>query len=164
MHEFFPLFSQAAIVAFQAAWLTMAVSDNLRHPNIDERGFKRVLTMDLVAQQDPGGFKDVSKRRVENPRMEKTLFRTLVAAEVIVSALLWVGSLGLLMAAVGVIGHGGAQALASMAVLGFTAIWASLLTGGLWFLDRVGMFPAVQVHFFLTIWGVATLTFLAASP
>ena len=164
MHEFFPLFSQAAIVAFQAAWLTMAVFDNLRHPNINERGFERVFTMELVAQQDPDSFKDVSERRIENPRMEKALFRILVAAEVIVSALLWLGSLGLLLAAVGVIGHEGVRALASMAVLGFTAIWVSLLTGGLWFLNRIGMLPAVQVHFFLTIWGVVTLIFLAASP
>ena len=163
MNDFFPLFAQSAVVAFEAAWLTLAVYDNLRHPTLNERGFAKVLAMDLV-QQDAEVYKEVSDRRVEDPRVEKRLFNALVAAEVIVSALLWLGALGLLLAAFGAIGHEGARAWAVLAVLGFTAIWASLLIGGLWFWDRVGMMPAVQAHFFLILWGTATLAFLAAAP
>ena len=71
MNDFFPLFGQSAVVAMEAAWLTVAVFDNIRYPHLNERGFARVLGMDLVKQQDPEVYADVSDRRVENPRMEK---------------------------------------------------------------------------------------------
>ncbi len=51
-----------------------------------------------------------------------------------------------------------------IAVLGFIAIWTSLLTGGLWFMDRVGMDAAVMGQSFLLIWGTASLIFLAVVP
>jgi len=161
MDSFFPLFSQSAIVAMEAAWLTVAVFDNIRYPHLNERGFARVLAMDLVKQQDPEVYEDVSDRRVENPKMEKALFRLLVAAEVIVSILLWLGALALLLAAIDLFDDDAANALAHIGVLGFTAIWASLLIGGQWFWYRVGLAAAQQAHFFLTIWGIATLTYLS---
>ncbi len=71
MDNFFPLFGQSAVVAMEAAWLTVAVFDNIRYPHLNERGFARVLAMDLVKQQDPEVYEDVSDRRVENPQMEK---------------------------------------------------------------------------------------------
>ena len=92
------------------------------------------------------------------------MFKALVACEAIVAVLLWLGALALLLSALGVIGYTGARAFAMMAVLGFTAIWTSLLTGGLWFMDRVGMANAVMGHSFLLIWGTVTLAFLALVP
>jgi predicted small integral membrane protein len=162
MRDFFPLFGQSAVVAMEAAWLTVAVFDNIRYPRLNERGFARVLGMELVKQQDPDVFADVSDRRVDNPRMEKVLFRMLVAAEVIVSILLWLGALALLLAAFGLFDDGADNTLAHIGVLGFIAIWASLLIGGQWFWYRIGLAAAQQAHFFLTIWGIATLTYLSA--
>ena len=162
MDNFFPLFGQSAIVAMEAAWLTVAVFDNIRYPRLNERGFARVLSMELVKQQDPDVYADVSDRRVDNPRMEKVLFRMLVAAEVIVSILLWLGALALLLAAFGLFDDDAANTLAHIGVLGFIAIWASLLIGGQWFWYRIGLAAAQQAHFFLTIWGIATLTYLSA--
>jgi hypothetical protein len=49
-------------------------------------------------------------------------------------------------------------------VVGFAAIWSSFLIGGEWFWYRIGMAPAMQAHFFLIVWAIATLTFLAAAP
>jgi predicted small integral membrane protein len=164
MHDFFPLFAQAGVVAFQAVWLSVAVYDNITHSAVNERGFGLVLRMDLVEKQDPEAFKELSERRVQNPATEKALFKALVTGEATVAVLLWLGALALLLAALGVIGHTGARALAMMAVLGFTAIWTSLLAGGLWFLDRVGMANAVMGHSFLLIWGTVTLVFLAVAP
>jgi len=161
MDDFFPLFGQSAVVAMEAAWLTVAVFDNIRYPHLNERGFARVLSMDLVKQQDPEVYADVSDRRVENPRMEKTLFRSLVAAEVIVSLLLWLGALALLLTAFGLFDGDAANTLAHIGVLGFIAIWASLLIGGQWFWYRIGLAAAQQAHFFLTIWGIGTLTYLS---
>ena len=161
MSDFFPLFGQSAVVAIEAAWLTVAVFDNIRYPRLNERGFARVLGMELVKQQDPDVYADVSDRRVDNPRMEKVLFRMLVAAEVIVSILLWLGALALLLAAFGLFDDGAANTLAHIGVLGFIAIWASLLIGGQWFWYRIGLAAAQQAHFFLTIWGIATLTYLS---
>jgi len=162
MSDFFPLFGQSAVVAMEAAWLTVAVFDNIRYPRLNERGFARVLSMELVKQQDPDVYADVSDRRVDNPRMEKVLFRMLVAAEVIVSILLWLGALALLLAAFGLFDDDGTNTLAHIGVLGFIAIWASLLIGGQWFWYRIGLAAAQQAHFFLTIWGIATLTYLSA--
>jgi len=162
MRDFFPLFGQSAVVAMEAAWLTVAVFDNIRYPRLNERGFARVLSMELVKQQDPDVYADVSDRRVDNPRMEKVLFRMLVAAEVIVSILLWLGALALLLAAFGLFDDDAANTLAHIGVLGFIAIWASLLIGGQWFWYRIGLAAAQQAHFFLTIWGIATLTYLSA--
>jgi hypothetical protein len=51
-----------------------------------------------------------------------------------------------------------------VAVVGFAAIGGSFLIGGEWFWYRIGMAPAMQAHFFLIVWAMATLTFLAAMP
>ncbi|MES0403400.1 MAG: hypothetical protein ABUJ93_07830 [Hyphomicrobium sp.] len=59
---------------------------------------------------------------------------------------------------------GAANTLAHIGVLEFIAIWASLLIGGQWFWYRIGLAAAQQAHFFLTIWGIATLTYLSAGP
>ena len=163
MDAFYILFAQSAIVAFQGAWLTVAVQDNIRNPRLNERGFASVLGMDLV-KQDEDVYRAVADRQIKNPKVEKALFRALVAAEVVVSALLWIGALALLLAAFGFVSQSGARELASIAVLGFVAIWASLLIGGQWFWYRIGMLPAMQAHFFLVIWGTATLAFFAAGP
>ncbi len=104
MHDFFILFAQSAVVALEAAWLTMAVFDNIRHPRLNEREFSRVLGMELV-KQDPEVYREVSGRRIENPRLETLLFRTLVAAEATVSAMLWLAALGLLLASIGLVGR-----------------------------------------------------------
>lgn len=164
MPDFFPLFAQSAIVAFQAAWLSVAVYGNIRYPAVNERGFKLVLSMALVAKQDPDAFKTLAGRRIENPKTEAILFKALVASEVIVALLLWLAALGLLLAALGLLDHSDARAFAILAVVGFTALWASLLTGGLWFEDRVGMQDAVVGHSFLLIWGTVTLIFLTVAP
>ncbi len=163
MDAFFILFAQSAVVAFQAAWLSVAVQDNIRNPRLNERGFAAVLGMDMV-KQDEEVYRAVSGRRVASPAVEKALFRALVAAEVIVSGLLWIAALLLLLAAFGLVGHVAAREWATVAVLGFVAIWASLLIGGQWFWYRIGMLPALQAHFFLIIWGTATLAFFAAGP
>ncbi len=55
-----------------------------------------------------------------------------------------------------------ANTLAHVSVLGFIAIWAGLLIGGQWFWYRIELGAAQQVHFFVTIWGIATLTYLSA--
>ena len=163
MDEFFILFAQSAIVAFQGAWLTVAVQDNIRNPRLNERGFATVLGMDLV-KQDEEVYRAVANRQIKNPKVEKAFFLALVAAEVAVSALLWIAALALLLAALGFVSASGAREWATLAVLGFVAIWASLLIGGQWFWYRIGMLPAMQAHFFLVIWGTATLAFFAAGP
>ena len=152
MNDFFPLFTRSAVVALEAAGLTIAVYDNVRHPRLNERGFATVLSMELV-KQDETVYNEVSNRRIDNPRLEKTLFRALVVSEVIVACALWAAALALLLSSLGFLSHHLAQAIAYMAVLGFTAIFASLLIGGQWFWYRIGMAPALQAHFFLILWG-----------
>ncbi len=70
----------------------------------------------------------------------------------------------MLLAALGIVASGAARSLAIIAVLGFCAIWGSLLVGGTWFWERIGMAPAMGGHYVLSIWGVATLTFIAVAP
>jgi predicted small integral membrane protein len=164
MPDFFPLFAQAGVIAIQAGWLTVAVFDNWRHANLNERGFAEVLRMDLVAANDPQAYKQISYRRIESPKTEKRLFRLLVGAETTVAGLLWLSALALLLAAIGILDAGVARSLATLAALGFVAIWGSLLVGGMWFFERIGMGAAMSGHYVLSIWGVATLIFLAVAP
>jgi len=164
MHPFFPLFAQAGVVAFQALWLSIAAFDNVRHSGLSEPVFTNVLRMGLVAKGDPAAFREVGYRRIENPRTDRLLFHMLVGAETIVAILLWLGALALLLAALGIVAQGVARSLATIAVLGFTAIWGTLIAGGMWFFERIGMAEAMGGHYVLTIWGVAVLIFLAVAP
>ena len=164
MPDFFILFAQAGVIVFQAGWLSVAAFDNIIHAPLNESSFAHVLRMDLVAKGDPQAYAEVSSRRIENPETEKRLYRLLVGAEVIVAALLWISALFLLLAAIGLLGDGFARSVAMLAVLGFVAIWGSMLIGGMWFWERIGMGAAMGGHYTLSIWGVATLTFLAAAP
>ena len=75
--------------------------------------------------------------------------------------MLWLGALALLLAAFDLLDADAANTLAHIGVLGFIAIWASLSIGGQWFWYRIGLAAAQQAHFFLTIWGIATLTYLS---
>lgn len=164
MNDFFPLFAQSAVLAFQAAWLSLAAHDNLRNPDIHERGFTAVLSMGPLAKQAPEEFAAIGDRKVDNPKTQRTLFRALVAGEVIVAILLWLAAAGLLLAALGLVGSSGARSLGMIAALGFTALWASLLIGGVWFADMISAPPAVQSHFTLVLWGTAALIFIAVAP
>jgi predicted small integral membrane protein len=163
MSHFLPLFSQSAIVALQAAWLTLAVHENIRHPEVNARAFFAVLSLQAIKRHDAAVYRRVAYRRIASPKARKRLFRLLLGAEIVVTILLWIAALALLAAAIGLIGAVTANILANFAVLSFTVIWACFLVGGEWFLYWIGMPRAQQVHFFLILWGIATLTYLAAA-
>ncbi len=153
------LIAQSLLVGLQAAWLTLGAYTNLRHPRANGDLMAEVMTMRRV-RQTPALFAVLGGNRVENPAWHRRLFRLVVLAELLVALALLAGSLLLLLAAGGALAAGLARDVAILAVAGFTAIWGGFLVGGEWFHTWAGTPGLQQTHFFMTLWGVATLAVL----
>jgi hypothetical protein len=67
----------------------------------------------------------------------------------------------LVLAAFGVLEPAIARTVALVGVLAFTAIWGAFLAGGQWFNYWVSERSPQSTHFFMLLWGIATLIFLA---
>jgi len=155
------LLAQSAALALPAAWLGVAVYDNLRHARLNAGEFARALRMHLV-REETAIYREVGHRRVTARRSVRRLYRLLVAVQIATVLLLWLAALSLLLAAVGGLSPVSARGLALLAMAAFTAIWGAFLIGGEWFWYRIGLVAAQWKHFYLLIWGLATLAFLAA--
>jgi predicted small integral membrane protein len=155
MHQTAIDIAQAVLVALQAAWLSLGTYDNIRYPRINRDVVAKVLGLDALADT-PEIYAMLAHRRVTSQRAVRALFALVVVAEVAVSAALWLAALALALAAAGLVGGDLAGTLAIGAVTGFTAIWAGFLIGGQWFCYWHGDYGQAT-HFFMTLWGIATL-------
>ena len=151
--------AQIALVAMQAAWLTLGALDNIRHPSINRDDVAKVLALDAIADE-PAILKKVAARRITRPQTVRRLFAFVVTVETAVVLALWVATLGLLLALFGIFTSDLATGFAILAVLAFTSIWASFLIGGQWFYYWYGE-HGQKTHFLTTIWGIATIAVLA---
>lgn len=154
------LLAEAGALALPAAWLGVAAHDNLRHAWMNAGEFAKVLRMHPVREM-PRINRAFRHRRVTGRRTVRLLYRTLVAAQLVTVLLLWAAALALLLAALGLAAPDAARGLAALALLAFTAIWGAFLIGGEWFWYRIGMVTAQWKHFYLLLWGLATLALVA---
>lgn len=159
MVETASLIAGALLVGLQAAWLGLGAYLNLRHPSANGELVAEVMTMRRVRQY-PEIFGTLGAKRIESPRWHRLVFRLVVAVELLVAAALLAATLLLVLAACGAFEPEAARALAILAVTAFTAIWAAFLIGGEWFAYWAGSEGLQQTHFFMTLWGVATLAVL----
>ena len=153
------LSAQALLVALQAAWLTLGAYSNLRWPRTNKSYVVDVVTMELT-KENPEVYEDHKHRALTDPKAIGLLFRIVGLAEAVVTALLWIAVAGLLLAAAGLLAADLARTVALLAVLAFTAIWGAFLAGGQWFHYWVSERSPQSTHFFMLLWGIATLIFL----
>jgi predicted small integral membrane protein len=150
---------QAAMVAFQAAWLSIAAYSNIRYPRTNRDYVLKVLTMEL-AREDPAIYQDHRHRRLKNPKAIARLFAFVCTAEALVALALWGAVAMLTLSLLGVAAPSAAKGVALLAVAAFTSIWAAFLVGGQWFHYWVSELSPQSTHFSMVLWGLATLLLL----
>ncbi len=153
------LLAQSLLVALQAAWLTLGAYSNLRWPRTNKDSVTNVVTMELTKER-PEVYEDHKHRAVTDPKSIGFLFYGVGVIEAAVSVFLWFAAGALLLAIPNMFDVETARALAIVAVAAFTAIWGAFLIGGQWFHYWVSEQSPQSTHFFMLLWGIATLIFL----
>ncbi|WP_370393425.1 DUF2165 domain-containing protein [Cognatishimia sp.] len=157
------LIAQCAAVFFLAAWLSTGFLENVRHPSLNETFTAQVLSMERMRNDFPEAYEVVAHRRIENPEVQKILFRLIVIWEGLATLALWLGVAGLVLAIFGAVEPSSAKALGVLGVLLFTATWAGFLIVGNWFCYWFCHEGAQNTHYQMTLWGLATLVLLVAN-
>lgn len=161
MYDTALILCQTIALALPAAWLTIGVAENIRHPSLNGTITAQVMEMRRMRAEYPEDFARVAHRAVTVPRLQRLAFRVVVVAELVVVVALWAGVLGLAGALVGGLAVSGARALALIAATGFTAIWAGFLIGGNYFCYWYCHEGAQNTHYQMTLWGLGTAIFVA---
>lgn len=155
------LFAQLVTTTALAGWLTTGVRDNLLYPSLNETYTAEVLEITRMREEYPEAYEKVAHRAISDRRLQLWAFRLVVAAELTATALLWIGTLALLLALPGAIDAEVARTWAVIGVVAFVCVWSSFLIVGNHFCYWFGHEGAQNTHFQLTIWGVGTLILLA---
>ena len=157
------LIAQTACTAFLALWLTTGVRDNILYPMVNETFTAEVMDMTRIRQDYPDAYAEVAHRRIESRKLQRAAFWLVVSWEALATIALWIGTVCLALAAFGNIELASAKACAIAAVLMFTATWAMFLIVGNHFSYWFGHEGAQNTHFQMTLWGIATMIFLATA-
>ncbi|WP_170464556.1 DUF2165 family protein [Ruegeria arenilitoris] len=163
MFELVVLVAQTAAVFFLAAWLSTGFIENVVHPDLNETFTNQVLTMERMREEYPEAYEVVAHRRIQNPAMQKFLFKLIVCWEGIATLTLWAGVLWLILAIMGVVDPASARAIGVLGVLLFTATWAGFLIVGNWFCYWFCHEGAQNTHYQMTLWGMATIILLVVA-
>jgi len=155
------LLAQAVAVLFLAGWLTTGAVENVIHPSINETFTAEVLDMTRMREEWPDAYAVVAYRRVANRRVQRWMFRFIVACELIATVALWVGVIALVMAMVGTALPETARAFALFGTLLFTSVWAGFLVAGNWFCYWFCHDGTQNTHYQMTLWGLGTMIFLS---
>ncbi|MCC6002282.1 MAG: DUF2165 family protein [Pararhodobacter sp.] len=152
---------QAGCLALLAAWLSVALHDNFRHAEINAQFTREVLSMSRIGRDYPGVLDKVGKRRILHAGIQRAVFITIVIAETLVTALLWVATGAMLTVALGAMDLELARVLGLVGAFGFTAIWAGFVIAGNHFCYWLCHEGAQNTHFQLLLWGMGTLLLMA---
>lgn len=158
MFETVFLLLQVLSLGALAAWLSIGVWDNIRHPEINEGLTADVLSMGRMSQEYPEEHALMAHRAITSRATQKRLFRLIVAAEALTLLCLWGATFMLL--ALGATET--ARALALIAVMMFCAIWAGFLIAGNYFCYWFCHEGSQATHFYMLFWGLGTILILLA--
>lgn len=150
----------AALVGGLAVWMTLAVSDNWRHPKMNEEAVRMVSQLDLLEQEFPEDFAQISYRRITDPRHVRLMFRTIRLAETVAAVALWGSVIALALAAFGAAPLDGATGAAVLATGFFSLIWGGFIIGGNYFAYWYCHAWAQSNHFMFMYWGLFVLVIL----
>lgn len=157
------LIAQTFCTAFLALWLTTGVRDNILYPMVNETFTAEVMDMSRIRQDYPDAYAQVAHRRIENRAMQRGAFWLVVAWEALATLALWGGTIVMVLALFDGVALGLAKSYAIGAVLMFTSTWAMFLVVGNHFSYWFGHEGAQNTHFQMTLWGIATMVFLAVA-
>lgn len=154
------LLVEAALVGALGIWMSLAVSDNWRHPKLNAEGVAMVVRFDLMAEQFPEDYSLISHRRIEDSGTIWRLFQAIRAAETLAAAALLLAALLLVLAAVGVASVALATGAAIVGTAFFTLIWGGFIIGGNYFAYWYCHQWAQSNHFSFLYWGFFVLVIL----
>lgn len=155
------LLAQALCCGWLAAWLTLGVRNNILYAAANESLTAEVLAMTRMQAQYPDMFAPVAHRAITDRRLQLRAFRGVVIAEALATLILWAGAVALLLAAVGLCAPDTARNIALTGGMAFTSIWAGFLIVGNHFCYWVCHEGAQNVHYQMTIWGIASMILIA---
>lgn len=147
----------AGILLFPAMWLTIGALENLLHPYINEIFTTEVMDMARLRAEYPDAYTLVAYRRITDKRLTRLAFRLVVTWELLSAVGLWIGTLSLFGA---VLGLGAVDTALMRAIVGaamFTATWMAFLVIGNWFCYWFGHEGAQNTHFQMTLWGLVCI-------
>jgi predicted small integral membrane protein len=155
--------AQIAAVLGPAAWLSTGVWDNYFYPQNNETYTAQVMSLERMRDAYPTEYARVAHRAIHDRRLQMLAFRVVLLAEVVATLLLWSGIVALILSLAGAVAHDTARALALLGAMAFTCVWAGFLVVGnyfcYWFCHEEGQ----NTHYQMTLWGLATMIFLAVS-
>ncbi|MGR3715036.1 MAG: DUF2165 family protein [Shimia sp.] len=155
------LIAQTFALLLPALWLTTGVRDNILFPSMNEDVTANVLTMARMKEDYPKEYTRVAHRAVKNREWQKTIFRLIVAAELITAIVMWVGVALLALSAAGYALPSIARDVALLGAIMFTSVWAMFAVVRNHFSYWFGHEGAQNTHFQLLLWGLGTMIFLS---
>lgn len=147
----------AVLVAGLGGWMAFAVADNWLHPKLNESGVAMVVGFDLMAEEYPDDYSEISYRRITNPKTIRLMFQCIRMAETLSALALLLSSAALILASAGMAPAPAAHAMALVSTAFFTMIWAGFITGGNYFAYWYCHQWSQSNHFMLMFWGLLVL-------
>lgn len=160
--ESLTLLGQALFTGGLAAWIVIGVAENIRYPAVNGDLVAMVMRMDRVREERPEIYAQVKGNAVADPRVHALAYRAIVAVELAAAILLTLGTLLLILAALGLAAPGASRLLGALGCLAFSSVWIGFLAGGQWFHYWAGWKDSQFTHFFLALWGQLTFVMLVA--
>ncbi|MBD3665342.1 DUF2165 family protein [Sulfitobacter aestuariivivens] len=157
------LIAQTACLTFLALWLTTGVRDNVLYPLNNEAFTAEVMTMARMQVDYPESYALVAHRKVESRKLQLLAFRLVVIWELLACIALWAGVGVMVLAILNMIDTQIALAIGLAGTLMFTTTWAMFLIVGNHFSYWFSHEGAQNTHYQMTLWGIATMIFLAVA-
>lgn len=154
----FPYFPAAIVTGCLAAWLTCAVTNNIRDPGTNRHLLGLMVRMELL-DDDPEMGNGLRNRAVLNVAFPRLALRCVVAVQVVIAVGLWLAFCALTLSCFGLLDPKSALAIFRGALAAFALLWAVFLCGGMWFGYWIKMGQVQQVHLLLFL--ISTILFLS---
>jgi predicted small integral membrane protein len=140
--------ARTVVLGGLAAWLTLAVVNNILDPGTNIHLLGTMMRMSLI-EEDPAVGRGLLRRAVRSEGAPRFVLAAVIIVQVIVCVLLWWATLLLGQAAAAGGDHDQSQSVATLALTAFAALWFVFLIGGLWFGYWIKTPQVQQVHFTL---------------
>lgn len=156
------LLACAVVVSGLAAWLSLAVANNIRDRQTNIVLLGRMMRMDELLEDTELGLGLRRRAIAVDSRLPALSLSVVVIVQVAIAALLWRGAALLWLTSTGSDALAAVDA-ATLAVCAFAALWFAFLIGGLWYGYWIKMPQVHQVHLTLLTISVGTLVLLGQS-
>ncbi|MGL4439028.1 MAG: DUF2165 family protein [Bosea sp. (in: a-proteobacteria)] len=137
---------KALIVAGLAAWLSLAVTNNILDFGTNRFLLSKTTTMQEL-KDDANLGRGLIGRAVEGLGYPGIILRIVIVLQIAISLLLWRGAVHLAMTT----DYRFAIGAANLGLAAFLLLWFWFLIGGLYYAYWMKMLPVQQVHFTLVI-------------